>query len=89
MAHHLPDDQGRERASKKGGPREDCIWDYNFKLGYDLKFFGKKARLELSFFNLLDFGGELSENVFSDESERLANELQLPRSLRLGIVLEL
>jgi hypothetical protein len=45
--------------------------------------------LELSFFNLLDFGGELSENVFSDESERLANELQLPRSLRLGIVLEL
>jgi hypothetical protein len=30
----------------------------------------------------------LSENVFSG-GERLANELQLPRSLRLGIVLEL
>ena len=81
--------KGEDEHAKKGGPREDCIWDYNFKLGYDLKFFGKKARLELSFFNLLDFGGELSENVFSDESERLANELQLPRSLRLGIVLEL
>ena len=32
---------------------------------------------------------ELSENVFSDESRRLANELQLPRSLRLGVVLEI
>ena len=81
--------KGEDEHAKKGGPREDCIWDYNFKLGYDMKLFGKKGRLELSFFNLLDFGGELSENVFSDESERLANELQLPRSLRLGIVLEM
>jgi len=81
--------KGEDEQGKKGGPREDCIWDFNFKLGYDLKLFGRKARLELSLFNLLDFGGELSENVFSDESQRLANELQLPRSLRLGIVLEL
>ena len=77
------DDHGR-----KGGPREDCIWDFNFKLGYDISLFGRKGRLECSVFNLLDFGGELSENVFSGGA-RLANELQLPRSLRLGIVLEL
>ena len=77
------DDHGR-----KGGPREDCIWDFNFKLGYDISLFGRKGRLECSVFNLLDFGGELSENVFSGGA-RLANELQLPRSLRLGLVLEL
>jgi len=73
----------------KGGPREDCIWDFNFKLSHEFSLFGKKGRLELSLFNLLDFGLELSENVFSDESRRLANELQLPRSLRLGVVLEI
>ncbi len=72
----------------KGGPREDCVWDFNFKLGYDISLLGKKGRLELSLFNLLDLGSELSENVFSG-GERLANELQLPRSLRLGIVLEI
>jgi len=77
------DDHGR-----KGGPREDCIWDFNFQLNYDISLFGKKGRLEVSVFNLLDFGGELSENVFSG-GKRLANELQLPRSLRLGIELEL
>ncbi len=81
--------KAEDENSKKGGPREDCIWDFNFKLGYDIVVFGKKARLELSLFNLLDFGGELSENAFSNDRERLANELQLPRSLRLGVVLEL
>jgi hypothetical protein len=45
--------------------------------------------LELAAFNLLDFGLELSENVFTAESRRLANELQLPRSLRLGVGIEL
>jgi hypothetical protein len=80
--------KGEDEHGKKGGPREDCIWDFSFKLGYDISLFGRKGRLECSVFNLLDFGGELSENVFSGGA-RLANELQLPRSLRLGIVLEL
>jgi hypothetical protein len=73
----------------KGGPREDCIWDFNFKLSYEFSLFNKKGRLELAVFNLLDFGLELSENVFSSEARRLANELQLPRSLRLGIEFEI
>jgi hypothetical protein len=73
----------------KGGPREDCIWDFNFKLSHEFSLFGKKGRLELAVFNLLDFGLELSENVFSDASRRLANELQLPRSLRLGVEFEI
>ncbi|MBN2346959.1 MAG: hypothetical protein JXO51_11280 [Candidatus Aminicenantes bacterium] len=81
--------QAEDEHSRKGGPREDCVWDFNFKLGYDLTLFGKKGRLEISLFNLLDFGGELSENAFSNDIDRLANELQLPRSLRLGLVLEL
>jgi len=72
----------------KGGPREDCIWDFNFKLSHEFSLFGIKGRLELAAFNLLDFGLELSENVFSGGA-RLANELQLPRSLRLGMVLEI
>jgi hypothetical protein len=80
--------KAEDARGKKGGPREDCIWDFNFKLSHDISLFGKKGRLEMSLFNLLDFGGELSENVFSG-GERLANELQLPRSLRLGIELEL
>ena len=80
--------KAEDEHGRKGGPREDCIWDFNFKLGYDIRLFGKKGRLELSVFNLLDFGGELSENVFSGGA-RLANELQLPRSLRLGLILEL
>ncbi|MDD8013078.1 MAG: hypothetical protein PHX05_06345, partial [Acidobacteriota bacterium] len=81
--------KAEDKNGKKGGPREDCIWDFNFKLGCDMTLFGKKGRLELSVFNLLDFGGELSENAFSSDAERLANELQLPRSLRLGLVLDL
>lgn len=80
--------KGEDEHGVKGGPREDCIWDFNFKLSYDISLFGKKSRLELSLFNLLDFGGELSENVFSGGA-RLANELQLPRSLRLGLEFEL
>jgi hypothetical protein len=72
----------------KGGPREDCVWDFNFKLSYEFSLFGKKGRLELAALNLLDFGLELSENVFSGGS-RLANELQLPRSLRLGVEFEI
>ncbi|MBN2400357.1 MAG: hypothetical protein JXI33_08485 [Candidatus Aminicenantes bacterium] len=81
--------QAEDEHGVKGGPREDCIWDFNFKLSYEFILFNKKGRLELSLFNLLDFGLELSENVFSDESRRLANELQLPRSLRLGVEFEI
>ena len=81
--------KAEDEHSRKGGPREDCIWDFNLKLGYDLTLFGRRGRLELSLFNLLDFGGELSENAFSNDRDRLANELQIPRSLRLGLMLEL
>ncbi len=81
--------QAEDEHGVKGGPREDCIWDFNFKLSYEFTLFGKKGRLELAAFNLLDFGLELSENVFTAESRRLANELQLPRSLRLGVEFEI
>jgi hypothetical protein len=79
--------KAEDASGNKGGPREDCIWDFNFKLSHEFALFGKKGRLELGLFNLLDFGLELSENVFSG-GERLANELQLPRSLRLGVSFE-
>jgi hypothetical protein len=81
--------RGEDEHGVKGGPREDCVWDFNFKLNYEFSLFGKKGRLELAVFNLLDFGLELSENAFTEESRRLANELQLPRSLRLGLEFEI
>ncbi len=56
--------KAEDENGKKGGPREDCIWDFNFKLGYDVMLFGKKGRLELSVFNLLDLGGNCRKTPF-------------------------
>jgi hypothetical protein len=52
------------------------------RLNYNFKLLNKDAVISLTFFNLLDIGGELSEYVFSGGS-RDAVELQIPRSLRL------
>ncbi|MCP5102179.1 MAG: hypothetical protein GY950_02310 [bacterium] len=68
----------------KGGPREDYLADVSVRLNYSFKLFNKDAVLSLSVFNLLDFGGELSEYVFSGGT-RDALELQVPRSLRLTL----
>jgi len=68
----------------KGGPREDYIADVSVRLNYSFKLLNGDAVLSLSFFNLLDFGGELSEYVFSGGT-RDAVELQIPRSLRLTL----
>jgi hypothetical protein len=72
----------------KGGPREDYIADVSVRLNYGFRLFNKEAVLSLSFFNLLDVGGELSEYVFSGGT-RDAVELQIPRSLRLTLNLKL
>ena len=66
----------------KGGPREDYIGDVSVQLNYNFKLLNKEAVIRLTFFNLLDIGGELSEYVFSGGS-RDAVEYQIPRSLRL------
>ncbi|MCX6580135.1 MAG: hypothetical protein NT166_08115 [Candidatus Aminicenantes bacterium] len=66
----------------KGGPREDYIGDISVRLNYNFKILNKEAVISLTFFNLPDIGGELSEYVFSGGS-RDAVELQVPRSLRL------
>jgi hypothetical protein len=68
----------------KGGPREDYIADVSVRLNVRFKLLNRDAVLSLSFFNLLDFGGELSEYVFSGGT-RDAVELQIPRSLRLTL----
>lgn len=65
----------------KGGPREDYLADLSIKLRYGFKLFNREAYIALSFFNLLDFGGELSEYVYSG-GKRDAVELQIPRSMR-------
>ncbi len=76
--------QAENEKGIKGGPREDCVWDFSFKFNYDFSMGNAKADIYLSIFNFLDLGSELSENVFSG-GFRYANELQLPRSVRLGI----
>jgi len=80
--------KGEDEHGLKGGPREDCLWDVSFKISYFFSLGRRKATLDLSVFNLLDFGSELSENVFSG-GFRYSNELQLPRSLRLGLTIDL
>ncbi|UCH94659.1 MAG: hypothetical protein JSV88_30950 [Candidatus Aminicenantes bacterium] len=72
----------------KGGPREDYLADVSVKLSYHFKLFNRDAVIGLSFFNVLDFGGELSEYVFSGGT-RDAVELQIPRSIRLTLTWKL
>jgi hypothetical protein len=79
--------KGEDEHGVKGGPREDCLWDINLQLRWRPARFRGRVALEAAVFNLLDFGSELSENVFSGGG-RLANELQLPRSLRLGVTVD-
>ena len=68
----------------KGGPREDYVADISVKFNYNFKLFNREAVLSLSLFNIVDFGAELSEYVFSGGS-RDAVELQIPRSIRLTL----
>ncbi|MEN8222097.1 MAG: hypothetical protein ABFR36_02455 [Acidobacteriota bacterium] len=80
--------QAEDERGIKGGPREDYISDVSFKLSYKFKFFEKNASMGLSFFNVLDFGGEISEYVFSG-GERYSLEMQIPKSIRLTLAFEL
>lgn len=66
----------------KGGPREDYVADVSVKLNYRFKLLNRDAVLGVTFFNVLDFGAELSEFVFSG-GKRDSLELQIPRSIRL------
>lgn len=60
------------------------LGDVSLQSTYRFRLLGQSAGVQLAVFNLLDMGSELSENVFSGGS-RDANELQLPRSLRLTL----
>ena len=80
--------QAEDERGIKGGPREDYVSDINFKFSYRFRLFQKKATIGLSFFNILDFGSELSEYVFSG-GERYSIEMQIPKSIRLTLAFEL
>lgn len=80
--------QAENEMGIKGGPREDYIADLSFKLNYRFRLFGKNSELSLSFFNVIDIGGELSEYVFSG-GERYSMEMQLPKSLRINIKIKI
>ncbi|MDP2915844.1 MAG: hypothetical protein Q8O91_10380 [Candidatus Aminicenantes bacterium] len=71
----------------KGGPRKDFLSDVSVQLRYEFRLFRWQVEADLSVFNLLDFGSELSESVFSG-GWRYANELQIPRSFRFGLAVE-
>jgi hypothetical protein len=80
--------QAEDSRGRKGGPREDYLTDVSLKVTYSLKILEHDVDLFITMFNLLDFGSELSEYVFSG-GWRWANELQIPRSLRAGFVIKL
>ncbi len=80
--------QAEDERGVKGGPREDYVSDISIKVKYETKIFDRDVEFYVSLFNAFDFGSELSENVFSGGT-RLANELQIPRSLRVGLSLKL
>jgi hypothetical protein len=79
--------QAENRKGIKGGPREDFLSDVSVKLSYNFRLFDCDMTLFGSVFNLLDFGSELSEYVFSG-GLRYSNELLIPRSARAGILIE-
>lgn len=76
--------KAEDEKGQKGGPREDYIADVSIRLNYKFKLLNRDAIISLSIFNILDFGGELSEYVFSGGT-RDSLELQVPRSLRLSL----
>jgi hypothetical protein len=80
--------QAENWKGEKGGPREDFVSDMSVKLRYKFWVDGCEIHLFAALFNLLDFGSELSEYVFSG-GLRYANELQIPRSFRAGISIKL
>jgi len=79
--------KGENEAGVKGGPRKDFLSDVSVRIRYKFRISQAQAEVDLAVFNLLDFGSELSEYVFSG-GWRYANELQLPRSFRVGLSFE-
>jgi len=81
--------KAEDQYGNKPGPREDYLSELNVKIGYSLAVLGRQVNVSVSFFNLLDFGSELSEYVFFRELGRPAAELQIPRSILLSVQLVL
>ena len=79
--------QAENKKGIKGGPRRDYITDVSIKLSYAFRLSGWDVSLFGGAFNLLDFGSELSEYVFSG-GKRYSNEMQIPRSVRAGFKIE-
>jgi hypothetical protein len=78
--------QAENKKGIKGGPREDFLSDVSVKLSYNFRALGCDVILFGSVFNMLDFGTELSEYVFSG-GLRYSNELLIPRSVRAGFLI--
>lgn len=79
--------QAENKKGIKGGPREDYLSDVSVKIKYDFRLSDWNVSVFGGVFNLLDFGSELSEYVFSG-GRRYSNELQIPRSVRAGVRIE-
>jgi len=86
-AFYLETIQAENMKGVKGGPREDFLSDVSVKLRYEFRLFDCDMTLFASVFNMLDFGSELSEYVFSG-GLRYSNELLIPRSIRAGLLIE-
>jgi hypothetical protein len=78
--------RAEDSRGRKGGPRECYLSDCSVQLNWRTRLLGADAVLSAAVFNLLDFGSELSEYVFSGGS-RDAMEMQIPRSLRVSLLM--
>lgn len=76
--------KGEDEHGNKLGPREDYLSEINLKLAYRFPLFGGQGTLFLEWFNLIDVGYELSEYVYIAD-QRLPMELNIPRSIRIGL----
>ncbi len=74
--------------NKGNGPREDYLSEVNLQFNYHFKIKENNCYLSLGLYNILDAGYELSENVFSQDKLRLPNELNIPPSIRLSLILQ-
>lgn len=79
--------QAEDKRGVKGGPRKDYLTDVSVKMRYNFRLSDWDVSVFGCVFNLLDFGSELSEYVFSG-GLRYSNELQIPRSVRIGVRIE-
>ncbi len=69
------------------GTREDAFFNIDIRATYLAKLFGRNCEMQLGFYNVYDFGTELTEYTFDQdlEASRYAMSLTIPRGLLFSL----